>query len=56
MPLLVQAFVQGASADASSREPGVRKGNLHFLATTFANVTMVCLLSPRINLTHLFIS
>ncbi|KLO13247.1 DUF383-domain-containing protein [Schizopora paradoxa] len=40
MPLLVQAFVQGASVDLSSKEPGKRKGHLHFLASTFANVTM----------------
>ncbi len=45
MPLLLQAFVQGATADPSSREPGVRKGNLHFLASTFANITMVRLVN-----------
>ncbi|KAJ7780177.1 hypothetical protein DFH07DRAFT_465940 [Mycena maculata] len=40
LPLLVDAFVQGAeieeSGDASTR---IRKGNLHFLASVFANLT-----------------
>jgi hypothetical protein len=40
LPLLVDAFVQGAetddSGDASTR---IRKGHLHFLASVFANLT-----------------
>ncbi|KAJ7860381.1 hypothetical protein B0H14DRAFT_2744542 [Mycena olivaceomarginata] len=40
LPLLVDAFVQGAdtdeSGDASTR---IRKGNLHFLASVFANLS-----------------
>lgn len=39
LPLLVDAFVQGAEiGDASSR---IRKGNLHFLASVFANLSTV---------------
>ncbi|KAJ7777173.1 hypothetical protein B0H16DRAFT_1504558 [Mycena metata] len=37
LPLLVDAFVQGAeSGDVSTR---IRKGNLHFLASVFANLS-----------------
>lgn len=40
LPLLVQAFVQGAKIDASSAVP-TRKGELHFLASVFANMSTV---------------
>lgn len=40
LPLLVQAFVQGARTDVSSPVPA-RKGELHFLASVFANMTTV---------------
>ncbi|THH08261.1 hypothetical protein EW145_g2835 [Phellinidium pouzarii] len=39
LPLLVQAFVQGAKVDTTS-EQRTRKGDLHFLASVFANVSM----------------
>lgn len=43
LPLLVDAFVEGAQVvendDLSKR---TRKGNLNFLATVFANLSMVC--------------
>jgi hypothetical protein len=40
LPLLVDAFVEGAQveADLSKRQ---RKGELHFLASVFANLTSV---------------
>ena len=40
LPLLVQAFVQGAKEPAASEER-TRKGDLHFLSSVFANVSMV---------------
>lgn len=42
LPLLVEAFVQGASLD-DEQDPGkrLRKGNLHFLASVFANISVV---------------
>ena len=40
LPLLVQAFVQGAKVPAASEER-TRKGDLHFLSSVFANVSMV---------------
>lgn len=40
LPLLVQAFAQAAQTDETP-EQRFRKGNLHFLASVFANVTMV---------------
>ncbi|KAI5121883.1 hypothetical protein M0805_001089 [Coniferiporia weirii] len=39
LPLLVQAFVQGAKIDATSEQRN-RKGDLHFLASVFANISM----------------
>jgi len=43
LPLLVDAFVQGAqidpSADLAMRK---RKGELHFLSSVFANLSVVC--------------
>ncbi|KAF7309421.1 hypothetical protein MIND_00312900 [Mycena indigotica] len=40
LPLLVQAFVQGAQIeDADATSSRIRKGNLHFLASVFANIT-----------------
>ena len=42
MPLLVDAFVQGALVDESQKHhEGRRKGELHFLAGLFANITAV---------------
>lgn len=35
IPLLIDAFVQGASKQ-------VRKGDLHFLSSVFANISTVC--------------
>lgn len=40
LPLLVQAFVQGAQVSASSEER-TRKSDLHFLASVFANISVV---------------
>jgi Domain of unknown function (DUF383) len=44
LPLLVDAFVQGSqvveSGDLSKRS---RKAELHFLASVFANMTVVCI-------------
>ena len=44
LPLLVDAFVQGSqvveSGDLSKRS---RKAELHFLASVFANMTVVCM-------------
>ena len=40
LPLLAQAFVQGAEVGGEKK----REGNLHFLATVFANISTV---SPR---------
>ena len=39
LPLLVEAFVQGASKTGTSASS--RKANLHFLASVFANITIV---------------
>jgi hypothetical protein len=43
LPLLVDAFVQGAQVDTSA-DPTTRKrkGELHFLSSVFANLTVVC--------------
>ena len=42
MPLLVDAFVQGAVVDENQKlDERKRKGELHFLASVFANITMV---------------
>ena len=42
MPLLVDAFVQSALVDEDQRlDERKRKGQLHFLASVFANITMV---------------
>lgn len=47
LPLLVEAFVQGASmgeiTDLSKRQ---RKGELNFLASVFANMSVVRIKSP----------
>ncbi|KAH8116309.1 hypothetical protein DFH11DRAFT_1701313 [Phellopilus nigrolimitatus] len=40
LPLLVQAFVQGAQVDVTPEQKN-RKGDLHFLASVFANISMV---------------
>jgi hypothetical protein len=43
LPLLVDAFIQAALVDENQRlDERKRKGELHFLATVFANITMVC--------------
>ncbi|PAV19997.1 hypothetical protein PNOK_0493100 [Pyrrhoderma noxium] len=39
LPLLIQAFVQGANVD-EPLEKRPRKANLHFLSSVFANITM----------------
>jgi len=48
LPLLVDAFVQGASANtpgasesATQHTPNAREGSLHFLASVFANITNI---------------
>ena len=42
MPLLVDAFVQSALVDEDQKlDERKRKGQLHFLASVFANITMV---------------
>lgn len=42
MPLLVDAFVQGAIVDENQNlDERKRKGELHFLASVFANITTV---------------
>lgn len=42
MPLLVDAFTQGALVDESQElDERKRKGQLHFLASVFANITTV---------------
>lgn len=42
LPLLIDAFVQGAGVDdEQDPEKKPRKANLHFLASVFANVTIV---------------
>ena len=42
MPLLVDAFVQGAVVDENQKlDERKRKGELHFLASVFANITTV---------------
>ena len=45
LPLLVDAFVQGAQVDPSA-DPTTRKrkGELHFLSSVFANLSVVCTL------------
>ena len=44
LPLLIDAFVQGAGLD-DEEDPNkrLRKGNLHFLASVFANLSTVCM-------------
>jgi hypothetical protein len=43
LPLLVDAFIQGAQVDPSA-DPATRKrkGELHFLSSVFANLSVVC--------------
>lgn len=41
LPLLVDAFVQGASLDSSPNSERLRKGDLHFLSSVFANISAV---------------
>lgn len=42
MPLLVDAFAQGALVDENQKlDERKRKGQLHFLASVFANITTV---------------
>ncbi len=42
LPLLLQAFVQGAHIDTTDESMArTRKGDLHFLATVFANLSVV---------------
>jgi hypothetical protein len=41
LPLLVDAFVQGAMVQAAGDKAAQRKGQLHFLASVFANLTVV---------------
>ena len=43
LPLLIDAFVQGASIDKSlDASKRARKGDLHFLSSVFANISTVC--------------
>ncbi|KAF8552878.1 DUF383-domain-containing protein [Imleria badia] len=39
LPLLVDAFVQGASLDSNPNSERLRKGDLHFLSSVFANIS-----------------
>lgn len=39
--LLVDSFVEAAAAPGDSKEDRKRKGDLHFLASVFANITVV---------------
>lgn len=41
LPLLVEAFVQGASLDPNPNSERIRKGDLHFLSSVFANISAV---------------
>ncbi|KAI0719465.1 DUF383-domain-containing protein [Fomitopsis betulina] len=42
LPLLLDAFVQGAAASATAdKGKRVRKGTLHFLSSVFANISMI---------------
>lgn len=42
LPLLIDAFVQGASVDdEEDPDKKLRKANLHFLSSVFANLTVV---------------
>jgi hypothetical protein len=43
LPLLLDAFIQGAQVDPSA-DPATRKrkGELHFLSSVFANLSVVC--------------
>ena len=42
LPLLLDAFVQGATAEETpEKEKRVRKGTLHFLSSVFANISTV---------------
>jgi len=47
LPLLVEAFVQGASVDPSRNVKPTRKGELHFLASVFANLSSVSIYGHR---------
>lgn len=40
LPLLIDAFVQGAQLE-QDKAKRIRKGELHFLASVFANLTVV---------------
>lgn len=42
LPLLVHAFVQAAAKRQDGSEERAYKGNLHFLANVFANISAVC--------------
>jgi hypothetical protein len=43
LPLLIDAFVEGAQVvEDGDLDKRTRKGELHFLASVFANMTMVC--------------
>ena len=53
MPLLVDAFVQGALVDENQKlDERKRKGELHFLASVFANITTVGLVDQMIQAYH----
>jgi hypothetical protein len=41
LPLLLEAFVQGASLDSNPNSERIRKGELHFLSSVFANISAV---------------
>lgn len=56
LPLLINAFVDGAqvdpSDDPSSRK---RKGELHFLSSVFANLSVVCHFNKTIRYTQIYL-
>ena len=41
LPLLVEAFVQGVSLSPNPDSERIRKGDLHFLSSVFANISTV---------------
>jgi hypothetical protein len=56
LPLMIDAFVQGARMDSGNEQTPQRKGQLHFLASVFANLTVVSTLLPRLDERHLMVS
>lgn len=50
LPLLIHAFVQAAAKNNEAPNQPTRKGNLHFLANVFANISAVR--HPLVSLVH----